>query len=144
MPRARPPRGRGARAAAGRRLRGAPAHEAGAAWLADADAALDVAAADAAPAPPRAKRGRGGGGGGAASAAAAVDAADAAVFERLRAARLAAADGLPPYMVCSDATLREIARRKPRDPTELLDIPGIGRHKAAAFGDALLAAIAPP
>ena len=124
--------------------------EAGAAWLADADAALDVAAADAARAPPSrgGKRGRAGGGGAAGSSSAAGDGAlagaDAALFERLRVARRAAADGLPPYMVCSDATLREIARRKPRTRAALLDVPGIGRHKVETFGDALLAAVAAP
>ena len=51
---------------------------------------------------------------------------------------------LPPYMVCSDATLREIARRKPRTRAALLDVPGIGRHKVETFGDALLAAVAAP
>ena len=44
--------------------------------------------------------------------------ADSALFERLRAVRLAIARsrGVPPYVIFHDTTLREMARLKPKKP----------------------------
>lgn len=69
---------------------------------------------------------------------------DAELFERLRALRrsLAQERGAPPYIVCSDKTLRGLCRRRPATREELLDVPGIGEAKASEYGEALLAAIA--
>ncbi|MEZ6317573.1 MAG: ATP-dependent DNA helicase RecQ [Phycisphaerales bacterium] len=66
------------------------------------------------------------------------------VFERLRALRKALAEerGLPPWMIFSDATLRELINTKPTTPTALLRIKGVGRAKLEAFGEAFLAALA--
>lgn len=69
---------------------------------------------------------------------------DAELFERLRALRreLAAERGVPPYIVCNDATLRGLCRRRPHSVDELLDVSGIGDRKAQEYGEVLLEAIA--
>ena len=63
----------------------------------------------------------------------------AKMFERLRAWRLerSKADGVPAFVVFSDATLRELARRRPTTDKALLAVPGIGPAKLAAYGQAL-------
>jgi ATP-dependent DNA helicase RecQ len=65
------------------------------------------------------------------------------LFERLRAMRteLAKAAGVPPYVIFHDATLREIAIRKPATPAELATIPGIGEKKLERYGERLLAVL---
>ena len=62
------------------------------------------------------------------------------LFERLRAARLemARAEHVAAYVICSDRTLRDMARRRPRDREELLRVEGIGPVKADRYGDAFL------
>nr|WP_235772816.1 DNA helicase RecQ [Rhizobium alarense]MCF3641829.1 DNA helicase RecQ [Rhizobium alarense] len=69
--------------------------------------------------------------------------ADKDLFELLRAERLAIAKELdvPPYVIFPDTTLIALARERPRDREELLDIPGIGETKRDRFGDAFLAVI---
>jgi ATP-dependent DNA helicase RecQ len=68
----------------------------------------------------------------------------AALFERLRALRKQLADErrVPPYVVFSDATLRQLAAERPRTPVQLLRINGIGERKAADYGGAFLGLIA--
>ncbi len=68
---------------------------------------------------------------------------DGELFERLRAERLQIARerGVPPYVVCHDTTLRDLARRKPTNETELLEVHGIGARKAADLGPRFLAVI---
>jgi ATP-dependent DNA helicase RecQ len=80
----------------------------------------------------------------ASASAPAEAAADAALFLELKALRrgLADARGIPAYMVLSDATLIEMARRRPYDQASLLTIPGIGPKKLAQYGAAFLAVIA--
>jgi ATP-dependent DNA helicase RecQ len=65
---------------------------------------------------------------------------DAAVFERLRALRksLADAEGVPAYIVFSDATLRQMAARLPRSPAEMLEVSGVGPKKLERYGEAFL------
>jgi ATP-dependent DNA helicase RecQ len=62
--------------------------------------------------------------------------ADEPLFERLRALRLAIAKkaGLPPYVVCQDVTLLEIAAIKPRTLADLLDIKGMGEKRVQKYG----------
>ena len=62
----------------------------------------------------------------------------APVFERLRAWRGAAAkeQGVPAYVIFHDATLREIATRRPTSLAELGTISGIGETKLARHGQA--------
>lgn len=69
---------------------------------------------------------------------------DAELFERLRMLRrdLAQERGVPPYIVCSDKTLRGICRLRPSSREELLDVPGIGEAKLQEYGEALLGAVA--
>ena len=69
---------------------------------------------------------------------------DAELFDRLRVLRrdLALERGVPPYIVCSDKTLRGICRLRPSSREELLDVPGIGEAKLQEYGEALLGAVA--
>jgi ATP-dependent DNA helicase RecQ len=73
-----------------------------------------------------------------------LSAADTELFERLRAWRAGAAreQGVPAYVVFHDATLRDIAARKPATLAELSGIGGVGETKLARYGDDVLAAIA--
>lgn len=68
---------------------------------------------------------------------------DRRLFERLRALRRAIADEkrLPAFMILSDATLRALARVRPKSPSELLEVSGIGEVKARQYGARLLEAI---
>jgi ATP-dependent DNA helicase RecQ len=68
---------------------------------------------------------------------------DRALFERLRAVRLAIARsrGVPPYVIFHDTTLREMARLKPTSLGGLLTVKGVGARKAEDLGDLFLAAI---
>jgi ATP-dependent DNA helicase RecQ len=61
-------------------------------------------------------------------------------FERLRAVRkrLADAEGVPAYIVFSDAVLREMAKHAPQTHAELLGIPGVGPVKLERYGEAFL------
>jgi len=65
------------------------------------------------------------------------------VFEALRALRRSIAEerGVPPYVVFSDATLREMCRARPGTREELLEIKGVGPAKVEAFGEAFLGAL---
>ena len=73
-----------------------------------------------------------------------LDKAETALFEALRALRLELAreQGLPPYVIFHDATLAEIARRKPLSRDAFLEIPGIGERKAARYAQDFMAVIA--
>jgi ATP-dependent DNA helicase RecQ len=70
--------------------------------------------------------------------------AAAGIFEALRAHRLALAreQGVPPYVIASDRTLREMAVQQPRTRGELMDVYGIGVAKADRFGRGFLDVIA--
>ena len=52
--------------------------------------------------------------------------------------RLAGKQNIPAFMVFSDATLREMAQKKPLSVDELLNISGVGEKKAARYGNAFL------
>ena len=69
---------------------------------------------------------------------------DEALYEALRALRKRLADeqNVPAYVVFSDATLAEMAARRPTTCAELLDVNGVGQTKLERYGDAFLAAIA--
>ena len=55
--------------------------------------------------------------------------------------RLAGKQNLPAFMVFNDATLREMAEKKPMSIDELLNIGGVGEKKAARYGNAFLRVI---
>ncbi len=68
---------------------------------------------------------------------------DRVLFDRLRALRRALADerGVPPYLIFSDASLRDMARLRPRTRAALLEVKGVGEWKAATFGERFLAVL---
>jgi ATP-dependent DNA helicase RecQ len=94
----------------------------------------------------RGDRGEASGGGQGTRRAAAVDlpAEAAPVFEALRAWRGATAkeQGVPAYIIFHDATLREIAVRRPVSLADLAAIGGVGENKLAKYGQHILDALA--
>jgi ATP-dependent DNA helicase RecQ len=81
---------------------------------------------------------------GKATSAADLDAAAQALWEALRTWRLdeARRQELPPYVIFHDATLIEVARRRPASLEALAEIAGIGSSKLDRYGAGLLAVIA--
>ena len=69
---------------------------------------------------------------------------DEALFERLRRLRKGLADerGVPPYIVFSDVSLRQMARYYPSNEAEFAQISGVGEQKLKRFGKIFLSAIA--
>ena len=65
------------------------------------------------------------------------------LFEALRRLRaeLAKAEGVPAYVVFSNATLADMAVKRPADMVDFLDVSGVGEYKAARYGRAFLKAI---
>ena len=65
-------------------------------------------------------------------------------FEALKAWRLARAraDEIPAYVVFHNATLEEIAARRPASLAELAAVPGVGPAKLERYGEDVLAALA--
>lgn len=68
---------------------------------------------------------------------------DTALFETLRRLRREIADreGVPPYIVFADSTLREMAKFNPTTPGQLLAIKGVGESKLERYGALFLNAI---
>jgi len=68
---------------------------------------------------------------------------DPILFERLKALRkeIALKKNLPPYIIFSDTTLKEMAARFPQSPEEFHSITGVGDHKLRKYGDLFLAEI---
>jgi ATP-dependent DNA helicase RecQ len=68
---------------------------------------------------------------------------DGELFQALRSLRATLAKDLnvPPYVIFPDTTLIALARERPSDEDELLDIPGIGQSKRERYGDIFLKAI---
>ncbi len=69
---------------------------------------------------------------------------DLELFEALRAWRgeIARARGVPAYVVFADATLAELALRRPVTREELLDVKGIGPRKLEEYGEAIVKILA--
>ena len=67
--------------------------------------------------------------------------ADDALFETLRTLRLEIAQEqqLPPYIIFSDQTLKELAEKQPQSTLEFLEIKGVGQNKLEKYGAAFLA-----
>ena len=65
------------------------------------------------------------------------------LFDALRALRreLAEEEGVPPYVIFHDSTLREMAEIRPLTLAKLGDISGVGVRKLEAYGDAFLTVI---
>lgn len=68
---------------------------------------------------------------------------DRDLFEALRQRRIkwAAERQVPPYVIFSDATLRELARVRPSSLEKMRAIYGIGEHKLNVFGEPVLGVI---
>ncbi|RRQ92110.1 DNA helicase RecQ [Enterococcus faecium] len=65
------------------------------------------------------------------------------LFEVLRELRtdLASEAGIPPYVVFSDSTLKEMSRIRPSSRLEMLQIKGVGQSKLDKYGEAFLSRI---
>jgi ATP-dependent DNA helicase RecQ len=76
-------------------------------------------------------------------AAESLDASAQALFEALRRHRLelARAEAVPPYVIASDRTLRDLALLRPRNLEELQLAYGIGPAKAQKYGAGILEVI---
>lgn len=66
---------------------------------------------------------------------------DAEVYDKLRDLRtqIASEKGIPPYIVFSDKTLKDLSVKVPQDKEEMLQVHGIGEVKFERYGDAFLA-----
>ena len=75
-----------------------------------------------------------------AAASAAVGTPEAQLFEKMRALRKAIADeqGVPPYVVFSDATLQEMAAEQPTNRISMLSVSGVGMKKFETYGEAFI------
>lgn len=120
--------------------------DAGRAWLGAETSSLH-ARVDEAPSPSR-KRGSasdgggGGGGTGGSSGASSSSNVEAARFATLREVRRRLASrSTPAFMICTDATLRDMAARNPTTPQAMLDVSGMGKAKVAKYGQAFLEAL---
>ena len=66
-----------------------------------------------------------------------------ALFEKLRSVRteLAAEKSVPPYIICSDKTLKDMCAKLPRDKEQLTDVYGMGEQKIQNYGEAFVTAV---
>ena len=71
------------------------------------------------------------------------NASDEALYRQLCDLRKDIADyeEVPPYQIFSNRTLQEIARKRPRNPHDLINIWGIGEHKLKMYGTVFLDAV---
>ncbi|WP_411738395.1 DNA helicase RecQ [Peribacillus sp. S4] len=69
--------------------------------------------------------------------------ADHGLFEELRQLRkeLASKENVPPFIIFSDASLKDMAVKLPRTEEEFLEVKGVGMQKFERFGDAFLQVI---
>ena len=71
----------------------------------------------------------------------AIDFGDPPGTLRVLRKRLADAQQVPPFVVFSDATLVEMAARRPATSEEMAQISGVGSHKLGRYGSDFLQAI---
>lgn len=66
------------------------------------------------------------------------------LYERLKALRfeIARVEGVPAFMVFTNAALTDMSEKMPRNIDEFLEISGVGERKAAEYGERFVAAIA--
>ena len=69
--------------------------------------------------------------------------ADSGLFDKLRKLRkeIATREHVPPYVVVSDATLKDMCAVQPRTLEEMLEVKGIGEMKLARYGEEFLACL---
>lgn len=65
------------------------------------------------------------------------------LFERLRSIRreFAKKQGVPPFVIFSDKTLRDMCAVMPQTEAEMLTVSGVGESKLAKYGEAFLTAL---
>ena len=65
------------------------------------------------------------------------------LFDHLRALRkeIALRDRIPPYVVFSDATLKDMCAVLPKTREEMLTVKGVGEHKMKKYGESFLRCI---
>jgi len=68
---------------------------------------------------------------------------DGNLFEALRTLRKAISieEGVPPFVILHDSTLKSIAAHKPQTLETLAEMPGIGEHKLNKYGEKLKEAV---
>ncbi|EJS68833.1 DNA helicase RecQ [Bacillus cereus] len=68
---------------------------------------------------------------------------DHPLFEVLREVRkeIAQGEGVPPFVIFSDQTLKDMCAKMPRNDSELLTVKGIGEHKLVKYGSQFLQAV---
>ncbi len=68
---------------------------------------------------------------------------DHPLFEVLREVRkeIAQGEGVPPFVIFSDQTLKDMCAKMPRNDSELLTVKGIGEHKLVKYGSHFLQAV---
>lgn len=68
---------------------------------------------------------------------------DHALFDRLRQLRkeIAASEKVPPYIIFSDQTLRDMCTHLPATNSEMLGVKGIGNRKLELYGEAFMEVI---
>ena len=69
---------------------------------------------------------------------------DVDVYDKLRDLRtqIASEKGIPPYIVFSDKTLKDLSNKQPQDKEEMLAVHGIGEVKFERYGKAFLEVLA--
>jgi ATP-dependent DNA helicase RecQ len=75
---------------------------------------------------------------------ASASSADVQLLDKLKTWRRdeAQRQAVPAYVILNDATVTEIARRRPGDLAALEEVPGIGQKRLERYGAALIALIA--
>ena len=75
--------------------------------------------------------------------AATIPPAEDGLYDALRSERMriAQAEGVPAYVVFSNAALADMAARRPQSLSEFLEVSGVGEVKAQRYGEAFLQAI---
>ncbi|ERJ11957.1 DNA helicase RecQ [Haloplasma contractile] len=65
-----------------------------------------------------------------------VEAYDETLFEKLRSLRtgLSGEQGVPPFVIFSDAALQDMCRKFPKTDNEFLSVSGVGEHKLSKYG----------
>ncbi|MBJ7997436.1 DNA helicase RecQ [Bacillus mycoides] len=68
---------------------------------------------------------------------------DHPLFEVLREVRkeIAQGEGVPPFVIFSDQTLKDMCAKMPQSDSELLTVKGIGEHKLVKYGSQFLQAV---
>ncbi|MFV1007164.1 DNA helicase RecQ [Bacillus cereus] len=68
---------------------------------------------------------------------------DHPLFEALREVRkeIAQGEGVPPFVIFSDQTLKDMCVKMPQSDSELLTVKGIGEHKLVKYGSHFLQAV---